>query len=223
MGFALRQDVYYCIANRKVALLDLRSNALFCLPPAADAAFQRLVADNELPPHDAAGLSSLLKRGLMVETEARGFTAPHPQAARPLHDLSRDDLPRARLTDLLGATVRQVQTIADLRLHPIHKILNDLGKRKHAAKLQVETFSDRSVMQSIAGMLASRRVIATQDKCLRWSLAMAQHMAHSHAYPELVFGVRMQPFAAHAWVQAGDIVLNDSADRAMQYTPLLVI
>ena len=223
MGFALRQDVYYCIANRKVALLDLRSDALFSLPPAADGAFQRLVENSSATGADTDALSSLLRRGLLVETEGDGFDAPRPLAAIPLNDLRQDDLPKARLTDLMAATCRQVQTIAELRLRPVHKILADCRTRKATAKRRVETLSDRSALHSVAGMLASRRLIATQDKCLRWSLAMAQHLALHHAYPDLVFGIRMQPFAAHAWVQAGDIVLNDSADHAMHYTPLLVI
>jgi len=38
-----------------------------------------------------------------------------------------------------------------------------------------------------------------------------------------VFGVKLNPFSAHCWVQAGDIVLNDAIDHVTIHTPILVV
>ncbi|AHE53694.1 hypothetical protein NX02_09870 [Sphingomonas sanxanigenens DSM 19645 = NX02] len=35
--------------------------------------------------------------------------------------------------------------------------------------------------------------------------------------------MRSDPFAAHAWVQKGDVVLNDTAEQVNLYTPILVL
>jgi len=40
---------------------------------------------------------------------------------------------------------------------------------------------------------------------------------------DLVVGVRLNPFAAHSWVQAGSHVLNDRMDSVRTYTPVLVL
>ena len=38
----------------------------------------------------------------------------------------------------------------------------------------------------------------------------------------LVLGVRRKPWAAHAWVQAGNTVLSDYCDIVRPFTPILV-
>ena len=39
---------------------------------------------------------------------------------------------------------------------------------------------------------------------------------------QIVFGVTM-PFAAHCWVQQGDVVLNDALDRVLRFRPIMVL
>jgi hypothetical protein len=40
---------------------------------------------------------------------------------------------------------------------------------------------------------------------------------------ELVFGAKLNPFAAHCWVQLEDVVLNDRTDNVAVFTPVGVI
>ena len=35
-----------------------------------------------------------------------------------------------------------------------------------------------------------------------------------------VVGVRTWPFEAHCWLQHGDVVLNDGAERVVAFTPI---
>jgi hypothetical protein len=37
-----------------------------------------------------------------------------------------------------------------------------------------------------------------------------------------VFGVRTWPFRAHCWLQAGDVALDDEAERLIAYHPIMV-
>jgi hypothetical protein len=49
-------------------------------------------------------------------------------------------------------------------------------------------------------------------------------LCHAHRlYPSLVLGVRINPFAAHAWVQIGDRVLVGDYDQVRLFTPILVV
>jgi hypothetical protein len=52
---------------------------------------------------------------------------------------------------------------------------------------------------------------------------MVRYLRRHQYFPDLVLGVRMMPFAAHAWVQDGDTVLNDTVDYVSAYTPILVV
>ena len=36
----------------------------------------------------------------------------------------------------------------------------------------------------------------------------------------VVFGVQLYPFQAHAWVEAGDVIVTDDVDHCRMYTPV---
>jgi hypothetical protein len=42
-------------------------------------------------------------------------------------------------------------------------------------------------------------------------------------YPDWVFGVNADPFEAHCWVQAGNVVLNDTVAWVSGFTPIMVV
>lgn len=66
-------------------------------------------------------------------------------------------------------------------------------------------------------------VITSHDKCLHDSLTLVHFLASEHFYPQWVIGVRTRPFAAHSWVQAGPLVLNDVHEYVRGFTPILVV
>lgn len=39
----------------------------------------------------------------------------------------------------------------------------------------------------------------------------------------LVFGVKLDPFSAHCWVQIGDLLLNDRADQVARFRCVRVL
>jgi hypothetical protein len=40
---------------------------------------------------------------------------------------------------------------------------------------------------------------------------------------DLVIGVKLAPFRAHAWVQWRDLLVNEQADVTRLFTPILVV
>jgi hypothetical protein len=52
---------------------------------------------------------------------------------------------------------------------------------------------------------------------------MVKFLAKRRLYSNLVMGVACDPFSAHAWVQYGALVLNDSVGNAQAYVPIRVI
>jgi hypothetical protein len=71
--------------------------------------------------------------------------------------------------------------------------------------------------------LATRRLAPAAPRCLPDSLALLDHLARRGLGGELVFGVKLNPFSAHCWVQRGDLVLNDALDHVTLHTPILVV
>jgi hypothetical protein len=57
--------------------------------------------------------------------------------------------------------------------------------------------------------------------CLFDSLALLDFLVQHGLSPRWIFGVRSEPFEAHCWLQAHDVVLNDSIERVSSYLPIM--
>lgn len=101
----------------------------------------------------------------------------------------------------LQSIVRQVRTLHQAKGGSVHDDIKALARR----------FKQHRSLVPLAG------------KCLPDSLAFLQFAARRGHFPNLVFGVEAWPFAAHCWVQDGDVVLNDVVDHARSFSPILTI
>jgi hypothetical protein len=53
------------------------------------------------------------------------------------------------------------------------------------------------------------------------SLALAAFLVRAGDRPEIVFGVRNPPFAAHCWLEAQGRILNDETDYCAAFVEIL--
>ncbi len=66
-----------------------------------------------------------------------------------------------------------------------------------------------------------RRILSQgKDDCLPRSLALAVALRRLGVDAEICFGVRKFPFLAHAWLEAGGRVINESPNTMQKYTVL---
>lgn len=61
------------------------------------------------------------------------------------------------------------------------------------------------------------------NKCLLKSISLKYFLDFHGFKSELIIGVKANPFFAHAWLQIGDLVLNDDIDRVCDYSPIMRI
>lgn len=61
------------------------------------------------------------------------------------------------------------------------------------------------------------------DRCLPRSIALAICLASRGVRVQLIIGVKIAPFGAHCWVQAGEEVLNETVEEVLRYYPILAI
>lgn len=108
---------------------------------------------------------------------------------------------------LAGTTFQAV--LVDLRS------LADLRARRKAC--------DAGMDAVVRAFEQARLLKSAADRCLPRSIAQVLRIA-AHGYrAHLAIGVKDRPFGAHAWVQFGDEVLNDSLEEVRRYTPILVV
>ncbi len=216
MAYEIRPGLHFCESGSRLVFLDLDRDRYFCLPPSTEDAFRTFI-DPQL--YSEVAIDALLRARIV-----RPAAAPHrpePASVCPaVH--SYEPTGPAKFARVLEAISIEMLFASRLRHSRLSRIIASLESRKQSRRPPTGR-SDRKSREIIAAFSAAKLYRSPAGRCLSRSLALASQLAaHDHA-STLVIGIRAEPFAAHCWVQAGDVVLNDTAEEANRYTPILVI
>lgn len=231
----LADHVRACSLNDQVVLLDLRRSRYLAIRPAHWAQLTGgidpgpdgspcpafLVRDS-----DTRLAAPLLRQGLLTGAPARQPRNPSPPLPPPVDALDVQVLPALsavgarRSLRIAGAVIRAA---AALRLRSLEHIASRMARRAAPSDAS-GTGPDACLHDAVAAFLALRPFLLTaRDRCLHDSIALATCLADERIACRWVIGVRSRPFAAHAWVQAGGVVLNDLLENVRRYRPILVV
>lgn len=203
----------FCVIEDVALFLDLPRDRYFRLPESANAAFLASLVNGVAfaPALQSAGLDQFVslaplraQRSGIVTREAadlRGCGFAPSLMARALWE--QRAIERRLAKRGLHTVLSELQSA--LRGQQANRPLGDNG-----AAL-VKAFDDAALVRSAV------------DRCLPRSVALARLLARSGYACQVNIGVKLGPFAAHCWVQAGDLVLNESAEEAARYTPILIL
>jgi hypothetical protein len=72
-----------------------------------------------------------------------------------------------------------------------------------------------------AAFAAAGLVIPAADRCLVRAIALHSLCRRMGIRPRLVFGVRLDPFRAHCWVELDGLVLTQDFEQARLFTAIL--
>jgi len=212
----LKPHVSFAMVDGRAVFLDLRSDRYLALDGVAAKAFDdlRLSADDRT--------SSMLAEPLL----ASGLFAigDQPASVRPTsasvpRRSNRDEPGRPLTGDVLAVLALVVRARCALRVMPIARVLAGHMGRGTGVPAQPPS----AVVALASRFRRARALVPIKPTCLQDSLALHAWLAAHGAFATLVLGVRLDPFAAHSWVQHGDTVLNDALDRVATYTPILAI
>lgn len=221
MGYALRDDLHFCVSGSNIHFLDLRNMRYSALLEPAQTAFLQLVKREVLlEPHQQA-IEMLRRKGVLVHSFSD--QAPSPccleiQASTSILDLPT---PRFRTKDVLVAAWWFLRARRQIARGMTQKALSAIQSRRRSRSTR-KGYEDR--LTAIAAAYRwSGLLTGVHDLCLPRSIAMAQQCASDGVPVELVIGIRPDPFLAHCWVQHEGLVLNDDIDNVRTFTPILVI
>lgn len=216
MLLALRPGLSWCLCADRAVFLDLASNRYFCLPEITDGLFRRWAAGEALAPEE---LAPLIDCGAMVAGEgSRIYATTHLAATQ---DYALDIAGGGPATDVMAAIAGQLRARCWLKLQPMARIAARLAGELPAARGDAE---DEALQRRVAGaFVTSSMLLRADDQCLPRAIA-ARRLCQRHGQEAaLVFGVRLDPFAAHSWVQCGDAVIVGELENVRLYTPILVL
>lgn len=199
--------------GQDIVLLDTRKGEYFCLPNGADA-FSPSGSDLEILDADlAADLSDL---ALLGEPDPLR-RAPPPRASL---DLGSPPSPRLATRELLDAVVAYGVMLRRYYRRPFAELITYAAKHRPTAPPR-EISAD--LVRRVALFRRLLPLAPFPGVCLYRAFLLLIFLRQAGFDADWVFGVKTWSFEAHCWLQIGDTVLDDRAERLVAYTPILVV
>lgn len=211
----LQPGVSFCLVADRVVFLDVDADRYFCLSQIAQQTFLRAI-DNQ----DDALLATLAPAVPLSLDPAHPPITPCSAVGEPAGSLLDGALPRPDWRSTLLAAGSLPLATVRLRVCGLAATIRHLVVRKQ--RLHRRTARPGQLLQTVSAYARLRYIATESDQCLPRSVAVAGRLAAMNLPATLVIGVKLQPFAAHAWVQSGDWLANDRVDVVRDFTPILV-
>ena len=209
----LRPGLSFGFVADRAVVLDLEADRYFLL----DGAPLRLIRDamaNRLDARRCLQFERLGARPLFIAGHAgvAPVVAPAPVGSALERAVDgRGDVP---LRHLFAAQCRANGALKFLSLESVIA-------RWRAVRPQLPARLDLAAAISLAqGYAAKRPLLPLRRSCVPDSLAIMRLLWRHRLDADLFFGVRLEPFAAHCWVQSGDLVLSDPLSNVVDFTPV---
>jgi hypothetical protein len=208
MTHFLRPDVHAASIGDDLALLDIAGDAYLCLPGGAallTGGRQRAIAPGPMA-------NALADAGLLAADPPPCIEGPPPAPTRSIIHSPAVRGPGSR------ALINAVGVVADIRRA---RAGQGLAPYLRIAEARTELSRDRDATLAAARLFwAMGPWLPLEGECLLRSAMLVSFLRRSELAADWVFGVRLWPFHAHCWVQAGDVCLNDDVERLWAYTPI---
>lgn len=211
---ALAADAHCAVVDEDLVFLDIRSGRYSCLPGAA--ADLRPIAPRAFQVASAELAEELVRAGLLV----RDAPAP-PRSEVPLPPATASAVrwryPAPSVADVPEAVGAMIDLARAYRGKPFKDILAAVGAPTAAGACNPE------ILEAVDRFHRWIPFAPVSGKCLLRSFMLRRLLERQGFAPAWVFGVATWPFLAHCWLQAGEVVLDDTAERVAKYTPILVV
>jgi hypothetical protein len=199
-----------------LVVLDTAAGQYYSLPEGAQDAI--LACGGRAVEIAEPGLvADWLASGLAV----RGAAVAAPALPRlPTAGFGRQISARPNWREVLRLTACVLDLAVHYRGRSFGQIL-DHARRGHPAASIVDAGAE---VLRLARVFDQARIwLPVPSKCLVQSFLLLRFLQRSGVSARWVFGVRTWPFAAHCWLQAGEVVLDDAPERLTAFVPILAV
>lgn len=207
----LSPSTHLATIGQDVVILDARSNAYYCLPAAAP--------DIDVGPHgvgfgDPDLEAQFAEAGLLASTPS--WRAP--LSPRPELDLGADPAAPIRLADIALILAAWLTMLVSYHHADFGRLTRADGERGVPANAP-----SQDLRRLVAAFERVLPWLPFQGVCLYRSFLLRRVLHWRGHQVRWVFGVRTWPFLAHCWLQVGDVVLDDAAERLVAFTPIMEV
>lgn len=223
MPYRLNEDVSFCTFDDGLVFLDIGRDQYFRLPPGLEAAFAAYAHGESCSEMD---LAPLVERRILIPAAAADSHAAAPTIPHPTRSIL--EMQASRGKGSIGLLLEVLATVAhaqwQLRRHSLKNVLSATLRHRQRRVPPVEEAAANLPHQALKDAADAfsrvRPYVPIEPVCLLDSLAMTRFLARRRLPSHIVFGITADPFSAHCWLQAGDLVLNDTVGHATGYMPI---
>jgi len=218
MQFHLPSHVSFGFVDERAVALDLDADRYLLIAAGEAAALASL---GDAVPEEVETFpktEALVRRGLI----ARGNGAAiEPVVAEDVRHSALDAALTAGHVPLLEVVRFRASASLHLRLFGLKKTLGGWRRLRSRYQRQLRQLCDVDSPAAVAQAYARTRILVPGKRlCVPDSLALARSLWRRGIAADVYFGVRLNPFLAHAWVQRGDLLLSDRLNTVGEYTPV---
>ena len=217
--YAVRDGLSFCQIDGRFVFLDVDNDRYFRLTDSMDRALASYLEGDETPD---PGMRGLIEGNILVDQPdmATGGLRRIVSATRSAMEVPLSTR-KPRPLDVMEVLAIVLRTQAALKLSTLKVVLDRLAQPLQAKPLAAEL--ERRLSDVAAVFRRARLYVPVDMCCLLDSIALATFLRKRQLHAHVVFGVALDPFSAHCWVQAGDLVLNDTVGNVNSHTPIRVV
>jgi hypothetical protein len=213
-AWSLAAGVHAAVLVDDLVLLDTRADAYFCIP---DAGADLSPSDGVLLTNDL-NLIEALKAGGLIEPGFARTGLASAAVMSPRRAAPRNPPPPWAWRDIADIVWSTFDLLATYRGRPLHQLVQ--GSSGSPFRRPEPT---RELLAVVARFRRWVPFAPVSSKCLLRSHMLLRLLRREGHDAQWVFGVGTWPFAAHCWLQVGDMVLDDEPERLLVYRPILVV
>ncbi len=222
MQYGICPDVTYCEVGGHLIFLDTAKDQYFRL----DSTTERSLRDHL---RDGAPLSSNLAPFVTSGFLTEQGDAAHPSSIpieRPLAsaiECSQSNDERLSTRTFIEVIWTVARMKRRLEKHQFKSVLEGelVYRRAHpSARASTSRPLEALAIQASNQFLTARRYVPIEPRCLLDSLCLLHFLSRRSLPARVIFGVTLEPFAAHCWVQTGRVALNETLGIANAHTPI---
>lgn len=228
MHYLLREDLSYCDVDGHLIFLDIAQDRYFKLTGALENAMRRFQAHADVAPtlvNDLVAARILVEASdLKARTTVANIRRPTCSAIEQPTLISDRRLSAATVFEVMATVWSTRHQLKTCTLKTNLDAASTYRDRKtDADEIATPTAHQRLLLQVNWQFAHARRYVPIEPVCLLDSLSLLRFLSRRGLSANIVFGVTPEPFAAHCWVQAGDMVLNEALFDTHAYTPIRIV
>lgn len=232
------EHIFACRFDRQTVILDLKSDRYQLLGGKIAQAFWGVALRNtpsqcgdkrrplswEEP--DEQVMHKLVQSGFLIQSRGApqyrvfNYDSSLPPATK---ELTIDSASKFSFSSARRAIHATIHSAVSRRSQLLENTVNKIKKQKRRIRTTEED-QDERVSELVSEFIRCRPFLYSHaQECYFDCMVLMHYLLSAKVKSEWVFGVKLDPFMAHCWVQFGDFVLNDRLEHIADYKPILIV